>query len=219
MKTNNIKRFNCNFFINPVYFFGFLSCFLFQIPFSYLCFLPGIQLCFLFNINVLGFKKHKLKNVNFWSKRGVAPKQFLLITCVLQNVKSYRFPPFGQILVDVQKHYKNRYFSTFSKAKKRKNDHIEGLLSGPSKGYYLGQVCCNIKNGQLGPDNNPSYCCAHSFFKKKVLKPLFYSVFFLQTVLKKTNLAQRITLQMAKLGPDNNSTAYLYIRIHTGCCP
>ena len=41
-------------------------------------------------------------------------------------------PFFGQILVDVQKNYKNRYFSTFSKQKKEKNTIL--------KGYYLGQV-------------------------------------------------------------------------------
>ena len=37
-----------------------------------------------------------------------------------------------------------------------------------------------------------------------------FIVFFANSV-KKTNLAQIITLQMAKLGPDNNSTAYIYI--------
>ena len=81
-----------------------VSClvFLFRIPFSYLCF-PGIQLCFLLNINVLVSKKHKLKNTNF-GKKGSCNKTAFLITCVLKNVKSYRFFPFfGQILVDVQK--------------------------------------------------------------------------------------------------------------------
>ena len=56
--------FNCNFF--PEIFslsFGFLSCFFFPIPFSYLCFF--LILSFLFNINVFGFKKTKLKNTNF----------------------------------------------------------------------------------------------------------------------------------------------------------
>ena len=69
-----------------------VSClvFLFQIHFSYLCFFPGIQLCFLFNINVFGFKKHKLRNTNFWSK-GELQQNGFLITCVLKNVKSYRF--------------------------------------------------------------------------------------------------------------------------------
>ena len=81
-------------------------------------------------------------------------------------------PFFGQILLDVQKHYKIGISAHFQKQKKEKNDHFEGLLSGPSKGYYLGQVCCNIKMA---------------------------------------NLAHIITLQMAKLGPDNNSTIYIYM--------
>ena len=43
------------------------------------------------------------------------------------------FSPFlGQILVDVQKTLENRYFSTFSKAKKEKMTILQG--------YYLGQV-------------------------------------------------------------------------------
>ena len=35
-------------FINIFSFFGFLSCFLFEIPFSYLCIFPDFKLCFLF---------------------------------------------------------------------------------------------------------------------------------------------------------------------------
>ena len=66
------------------------------------------------------------------------------------------------------------------------------------KGYYLGQVRVIIWA---------------KFDKKGAETPIF--IVFLQTVLKKTNLAQIITLQMAKLGPENNSTAYIYIYI---CC-
>ena len=67
-------------------------------------------------------------------------------------------------------------------------------------------------DGQLGPDNNPSNFCAHFVFQnKKCWNPYFYSV-CLQTVFF-FNLAQIITLQMAKLGPDNNSTACIYIYI------
>ena len=54
----------------------------------------------------------------------------------------------------------------------------------------------------------------HTFFcSKKSAETLFYSVFWKQC-LKKTNLAQIITVQKAKLGPDNNSTAYIYISPH-----
>ena len=40
-------------------------------------------------------------------------------------------------------------FSAHFQKQEKKNDNFEGLLSGPSKGYYLGQVCCNIKMANL----------------------------------------------------------------------
>ena len=78
------------------------------------------------------------------------------------------------------------------------------LLSGPSLLQH--------KNGQLGPDNNIGNFSAHFFSKKKSWNPYVYSVFCKQCFFK-TNLAQIITLEMAKLGPDNNFTAYIYISL------
>ena len=105
-EKNNMQFLNCNLFIHQYFLFFMVSClvFLFQIAFSYLCFFPGIQLCFLFNINVFGFKKHKLRNTNFWSRGELQQNGFFNNLC-LKNVKSYRFllPFFGQILVAVQK--------------------------------------------------------------------------------------------------------------------
>ena len=77
------------------------------------------------------FKKPKLKT-SFFGQKGCCSKSYSLLTCVLRNVKSYRFlggPFLGQILVDVQKHYKIGIFSTFLKAKKY---HLSKLLTGPS---------------------------------------------------------------------------------------
>ena len=73
-------------------------------------------------------------------------------------------PFFAKIWFMFKKHYKNRYFSTFSKAKKEK---------GPSKGYYLGQVCCNIKMANLAQIMTLQIFVHTFFFKKKVPKPLF----------------------------------------------
>ena len=54
----------------------------------------------------------------------------------------------------------------------------------------------------------------HTFLSAET--PMF--IVFLQTVLKKqTNLAQIITVENPKLGPDNNSTAYIYIYMCV-CC-
>ena len=76
-ERNNIKRFNC-ICLNQSFlsFFGFLSCCSLKSLFRILVF-PDFQLCFLFNINVVGFKKHKLKNTNFWSKGGCIKTFFL----------------------------------------------------------------------------------------------------------------------------------------------
>ena len=79
------------------------------------------------------------------------------------------------------------------------------LLSGPS---WL-----QLKNGQLGPDNNTSNLRAQ-IFSKKCWNPYCYSVFWQTMFCKKANLAQIITPQKAKLGPDNNTTAFICIHIH-----
>ena len=82
-EKNNMQFLNCNIFFHQYFLFFMVSClvFLFQIPFSYLCFFPGIQLCFLFNINVFGFKKHKLRNTNFWSKGELQQNGFFNNLC------------------------------------------------------------------------------------------------------------------------------------------
>ena len=70
-----------------------------------------------------GFKKPKFKNTNLWSKGGLQHNGLFLSNCVLQNVKSYRFWVglfWGKFLVAFQKHYKNRHFGTFFKAKNYK---------------------------------------------------------------------------------------------------
>ena len=78
---------------------------------------------FLFNINVFGFKKHKLKNTIFWSRGGLQQNVLFFMNLCFAKCEKLSFflfflAIFGQILVDVQKHYKHRYFSTFLKQKK-----------------------------------------------------------------------------------------------------
>ena len=66
-------------------------------------------------MNAFGFKTNKLtKKRKFLVKRGLQQNVFLL-TCVLQNVKSYRFgggPFLAKIWLKFPKHYKFRYFGT-----------------------------------------------------------------------------------------------------------
>ena len=51
-------------------------------------------------------------------------------------------------------------------------------------------------------------------FQKKGLKPLFLLYFVTKGFYTKTNLDQIMTSHKAKLGPDNNTTAYIYIYIY-----
>ena len=54
---------------------------------------------------VFDFQTNNLKSTNFWSKGGLQ-QNGVLWSCVLQNIKSYRFlggPFFGQIVGDAQK--------------------------------------------------------------------------------------------------------------------
>ena len=166
------------FFIKMFSFWGFLSCFLFEISFPYLCFFfPDFELCFLFNIIVFGFKKPKLKNTFFQKKGGCNKTGFFLWTCVLQNVKSYRFF-FGIFFaffgLFFKKHYKNRHFSTFFKAKNYKKNGIFGSYYLVQVGsYYLVQVDCILKNANLDQIITSKFFVHNFFSKKKGLKPLF----------------------------------------------
>ena len=127
--------------------------------------------------------KCKLRKHQYLVKRGVAT--FFLITCVLQNVKSYPFfiwPVFCLFLLIFKKHCKNRYVSTFLKATTyTKRLHFEGLLSGPSRGYYLVQVGVIIwsKSGLL---SGPSWVRFKNANLDQIKTPEFFRapLFFLQ---------------------------------------
>ena len=115
-------------------------------------------------------------------------------------------------------HYKNRHFSTFFKAKNyQKKWHFWKLLSGPSWKLLSGPSWVRLKNANLDQIIT-SKCLARNLFvkQKKGWNPYFYSVFVWQSVFykKKTNLDQIITFKNPKLGPDNNSTACIYIYIY-----
>ena len=112
-------------FINPFSCFGFLSCFLCQVPFSCLCFSPDYMLCFLFNTNSFKFQKGKSKNTHFWSRWGLQHNGVLLQTCVLQNMKRYRF--LGPFLGKVWLMFKSTIKKVFHSAhisKQKQNDHF-----------------------------------------------------------------------------------------------
>ena len=90
------------------------------------------------------------------------------------------FAPFlAKFWLMFKNHYKNRYFSTFSKAKNGKHETIvKRHYLGQGSVIILDQVRCpklgllgpsllQHKNGQLGPNNNPAFFFLHTFFSKQ----------------------------------------------------
>ena len=119
-------------------------------------------------------------------------------------------PFFGRIWLMFKKHCKKRCFSTFSKAKKRNKWPFCKVIIWAKLMLLSGPSLLQHKNGQLGPDNNFANYCAHFFFKKSAETPIFI-VFLCKQCFFVTKLAQIITLENPKLGPDTNFTAYIYI--------
>ena len=121
MKTNNIKIINCKVFFSSILCLFWVSCLVYlSNPFSYLCF-SWYSVMFFVQHQCFGFKKHKLKNTNFGSK-GELQQNGFLITCVLQNVKSYRFvfaPFLAKFWLMFKKHYTNRHISAHFQKQKR----------------------------------------------------------------------------------------------------
>ena len=70
-EKNNIKIFNCNVFFPEIVSlsFGFLSCFLFEIPFSYLCFFLILSYVFC-STSMFLVSKHQIEKHTFLVKKG-----------------------------------------------------------------------------------------------------------------------------------------------------
>ena len=154
------------FFINSVSFL--VSCLVFSCKSLFLIFVFSWYSVMLFvQHQCFWFQKTQVEKHYFLVKRGVATKRLFFNNLCFAKCEKLSFflgPFFGQILVDVQKNTINIGISAhFQKPQERKNDHFEGLLSGPSLLQH--------QNGQLGPDNNLSNFCAHFFFKKKCWTP------------------------------------------------
>ena len=91
--------------MNVFSFFGFLSCFLFEISFSYLSFFPDFELCLLFNIIVFGFKNPSSKTPIFGQKGGCNITGFFMNLCSAKCEKLSFFWGlfFGKFLAAFQK--------------------------------------------------------------------------------------------------------------------
>ena len=136
------------------------------------------------------FQNKELRKKHFLVKRGVATKRvFFLWTCVLENVKSYRFfwgHFFGNFWLMFKKHYKNRYFSTFFKAKKWKKMAISKVNNWATCKVNNWATFGPLKNRQRGPVINfANFGFPFFIFKKICWNPYFYSVFWKTFFYKK----------------------------------
>ena len=147
------------------------------------------MLCFLFNIKVFGLKTKNLERNMFWSKGGLQQNGVFLWTCVLENVKSYRFffgHFFGNSWLMFKKHRKNRYFSTFLKAKKWKKMTISKVNNWATCKVNNWATFGPLKNRQRGPVINfANFGFPFFIFKKICWNPYFYSVFWKTIFYKK----------------------------------
>ena len=207
-ERNNIKTLNCNCF-HQYFPFLFPVLFFLSNPFFLSLHFPDFKLWFLFNINVFGWKNQSW-NTPISGQKGGCNKTFFMNLCFAKCEKlSFVCPSFWPLLVDVhKKHCENRYFSTILKAKKEKP--FWGVIIWAKQVLLSGSSWLQLLKWPTWPRS-----CARNFSSKQVLKPLFYSVFWQTVFGKKANLAQIIIPQKAKLGPDNNTTAYIYIYIYT----
>ena len=103
------------------------------------------------------FQKKQVEKQDVLVKRGAATISFRLSTCVFQNVKSYRFfvAISLQILVDAhKKHYKNRYFNTFLKAKNWKEWPFLMVTSWATLMVTNWATLAPLQKRQRGPVSN-----------------------------------------------------------------
>ena len=156
-ERNNIKILNCKFFFLKSFLFFWFSVF-FSFKFLFLIFaLSWFYVMFSVQHKGFWFQNKELKKKHFLVKRGVATKRGFLSTCVLQNVKSYRFfwgHFFGNFWLMFKKHYKNRYFSTFLKAKKWKQWPFLIVTNWATLIVTNWATFVQLKNGQRGPVSN-----------------------------------------------------------------
>ena len=124
-ERNNIKILNCKFCLQSIFYLFWFPClFLFQVPFSYLCSFLILSYVFCSTSRFLVFQTNNLKK-QIGQKGGC---NIFLSTCVLENVKSYRFFLcsffWGKFGVMFKKHSKIAISAHFLRANNWKNGHF-----------------------------------------------------------------------------------------------
>ena len=182
--------------MNVFSFFGFLSCFLFEISVSYLSlFLILSYVCCSTSLFLVS-KNPSSKTPIFGQKGDCNINGFFFINLCFAKCEKLSFGGGGLAIFWLlfKKHYKNRHLSTFFKAKNyKKTGILKCYYLVQVKCYYLVQVGCVLKSVNL-EQIITFKILARNFClqKKRVETPIFIVLFDNQCFIK------------SKLGPDNN---------------
>ena len=218
------EMFKLQFIFSSIFslFYGFLSCFslsnpfflsLFFLVFSYVCCWTSMYLV----------SKNTSWKTPILVKRGVATKRGFSIKLCFEKCEKLSF--FAPFLANFWLMFKNTIqigiSAHFQKQKEEKKWPFSKVVIRAKLMLLSGPSFLQHKNGQLGPDNNFGNFCAHFFFSKKSAEIPIFRVFFANSVKKKTNLAQIITLKppnLAQIITSQRIYIYIYVYIYIYIC-
>ena len=198
LEKNNMKILNWNSFSSSKCSLFGVSCLVFSLKSLFLISVfSWFWVMFFVQHHCFWFQKTQVEKHIFSKKKGGCNKTgFFMNLCFAKCQKlsfflAFFFAFFGLFL---KKHYKNRHFSTFSKAKNYKKNGIFGSYYLVQVGsYYLVQVDCILKNANLDQIITSKFFVHYFFFQKKRAETPIFIVFFGNRCFRKN-----------KLGPDNN---------------
>ena len=193
-----MKILNWNFFSSSKCSLFWVSCLVFSFKSLFLVFVFFLFLSCVFCSTSLFLVSKKQVEKHIFSKKGGLQQNGVFyepVFCKMSKVIVFFLAFFFCIfLVAFQKHYKNRHFSTFFKAKNYKKNGIFGSYYRVQVGsYYLVQVDCILKNANLDQIITSKIVVHNFFFQKKRAETPIFIVFFGNRCFRKN-----------KLGPDNN---------------
>ena len=159
-ERNNIKIFNCKFCSswNIFSFFSFLPFFVKRAKLFLIFALSWIlNYVFCSTSRLFDFQTNNLQKKHVLVKRGVATKRFFFINLCFGKCQKLSFsfwPFFGNFWLMFKKHNKNRYFSTFLKAKNWKKWQFLIVTNWATLIVTNWATFVQLKNGQRGPVSN-----------------------------------------------------------------
>ena len=127
------SKYSIAIFFLKYFLFLLVSClaFLFQIPFSYLCFFLILSYVFCSTSMFFSFKRTNWKAQKKQKKKQLQQNGFFFMNLCFAKCQKLSFffaSFFAKFWLMFKKHYKNRYFSKFLKAKKTKKNAFWGVI-------------------------------------------------------------------------------------------